>query len=69
MSLPNLIHFFNRNILCLRQKGKNEDRHDKDEAGKEEEEAILHVTKHGKEKLANDKCEEHVNRYIDGLSC
>lgn len=57
MCFPHTIHFFNRNILSLRQEEEDGGRHDDNESGEEEEEAELHDTQHMKETLCDNEGE------------
>ena len=49
MLLPHKCHFFNGNVLGLREDKIDKESHEYHEKGKEDEQAKLHVTEHGKE--------------------
>ena len=49
MLLPHKCHFFDGNVLGLRQEEIDKEGHEYHEKGKEDEQAKLQVTEHGKE--------------------
>ena len=49
MLLPHKCHFFNGNVLGLREDKIDKESHEYHEKGKEDEQAKLQVTEHGKE--------------------
>lgn len=61
MFLPYLGHFFNWDILSLRQEEEYKDGHDHNPEGEEEEETKLQVAKHCQENLSYEEGENHVH--------
>ena len=60
------MHLFNWNNFGFRQEEVYKQGHNDDESTEEEEEAELHMAKHGKKTLPNNEGECHVEHHSHG---